>query len=112
MNPAGTGFEMASVFRSGIAVRDNFLSRIFGIFAEDVIRMWCEDGPVNGAILLRGSVSDVGRSAVMKEYGFEAVLTVEDAVRDLQAWDSMQLREFVSTRRTWIAELFHGLSGR
>ena len=33
--------EIEAVFRSGDPKRDNFLSRVFGIFSEEVVRQWC-----------------------------------------------------------------------
>jgi len=33
--------SLESLFRSGDSKRDNFLSRVFGIFNEEVVRHWC-----------------------------------------------------------------------
>jgi hypothetical protein len=33
--------DLESVFRTGDSRRDNFLSRVFGIFSEEVVRHWC-----------------------------------------------------------------------
>ncbi len=33
--------NLESLFRTNVASRDNFLSRIFGIFSEEVVRFWC-----------------------------------------------------------------------
>ncbi len=33
--------DIEQLFRSGDPKRDNFLSRVFGIFNEEIVRMWC-----------------------------------------------------------------------
>jgi len=51
-----TEATMESVFKSDIPRRDKFLSRVFGIFSEDVVRHWCADA--------RSQYNDLGRPTV------------------------------------------------
>jgi len=64
---------------------------------------------VDGAILVWGSATAEGRSAVVSDKGFFAVLTLEDMIADLQAWKSEAFRTLVEDRRTWTNELCDAL---
>ena len=45
-----------SIFKSGCSPRDKFLSRVFGIFSEEIVRCWCKDG--------RAPYCDLGRPTI------------------------------------------------
>jgi hypothetical protein len=45
-----------SIFRSSLSGRDKFLSRLFGIFSEDIVRTWCKDD--------RAPYQDMGRPTI------------------------------------------------
>lgn len=47
------------LFKSGDRDRDKFLSRLFGIFSERIVRVWCEDH--------RSKYSDLGRPTLKSE---------------------------------------------
>lgn len=189
------------VFRSPEMARDNFLSRLFGLFSEDVVRCWCrhqeapyEDlgrptvklpderswghtldftlrdrstgktfvaelkceiafenykyirltthdqlthhqGPafkkllalakdptaadvrvagkpmrVDGAILVWGSFEGRGRDAVMTQFGFVDVLSIESMLDNLHAWESTEWQTRVRQLGTWSKELFDYLA--
>lgn len=190
------------LFRTSESARDNFLARLFGMFAEEPVRIWCRgDGsqyldlgrptikkpnetrgatldftlqsrttgkvfvaelkcelafgnygylvlnsiaqikrhvndnkeafrrfidcsinaqsyivsvsgrPVQiaGSILVWGSVSDEGRQAVIREYGFADVLSVEEIIRELLQNNNEEYKLFLEQRRNWCEELFRGL---
>jgi hypothetical protein len=197
----GSVGSFASFFRSPTPARDKYLSRLFGLFSEEVVRTWsacpqapyadlgrptvcrpgetrghtldftfrrresgrdyaaelkCEleyDGyryltltnsdqvrhhtsvafakllglarnpqsfivrrqgrvePVDGAILVWGSLTEDGRRMTMEEYGFADVLSVEAMVFDLQAWSPTAWRELINRYRGWTLELFDFLAG-
>ena len=44
------------LFKSTDSTRDKFLSRLFGIFSEDIVRTWCEDN--------RSRYRDLGRPTI------------------------------------------------
>src|SRR5262249_45358630 len=43
MLPNSSEFRLEDVFRTDVHARDEFLSRLFGIFSEEVVRHWCAD---------------------------------------------------------------------
>jgi hypothetical protein len=61
---------------------------------------------VDGAILIWGAISLEGRQAVIEEFGFADVLSVEMMLADLQIWAPAGWAEFVSRYRRWTNELF------
>ena len=67
--------------------------------------------PVHGAILVWGAVAPEGRDAVMKEYAFADVLSVEAMLADLHAWAPVGWTELVSRHRCWTDGLFDFLAG-
>jgi hypothetical protein len=66
---------------------------------------------VDGAILIWGAVAQQGREAVMRDYAFADVLSVEAMLVDLSAWAPVDWTELVSHHRTWTDELFDLLAG-
>jgi hypothetical protein len=64
---------------------------------------------VDGAVLVWGAATDVGRAAVMGGKGFFAVLTVADMIADLQMWRSEPYRALLDERRAWSNELYDAL---
>ena len=195
--------SFAEFFQSDDPRRDAFLSRLFGIFSEDVVREWCawpaapyEDlgrptlrGPeiarwytldfalrerangrvfvaemkcelaydsykslrlvsehqlvrhvrdsrafahfiemardskrhqatvsakpiqVEGAILIWGAVSEVGRLAACREFGLHDVLSVETMLSDLQRWQPETWKQRLAGWTSWSSELFAFLDG-
>jgi hypothetical protein len=196
--------SLKKLFRTSEPSRDNFLSRVFGMFAEEPVRIWCRSGDsqfrdlgrpkikrpgetrgstidfalqskatgkvyvaelkcelafanygylvltsvaqVNrhiyekkeaflrfidcaknpqryvihvggklvetaGSVLVWGSVSEQGRQAVMADYGFAGVLSVEEIIRDLLQKNNHEYKVFVEQRRKWCDELFSALFG-
>jgi hypothetical protein len=193
--------SFASFFRSATPARDKYLSRLFGLFSEEVVRTWCAcpDAPysdlgrptvcepgqarghtldftlrrrtsgrdyaaelkceleydgyryltlthsdqvrhhtsaafaklltlarapqalvvrrqgrvesVDGAILIWGALTDVGRRMTMDDYEFADVLSVEGMVSDLQTWSPAGWRSFEERYRGWTIELFDFLAG-
>ena len=66
---------------------------------------------VAGSVLVWGSVTAEGREAVMAEYGFADVLSVEDIIRYLLQTKNLEYQEFVERRHRWCGELFGTLLG-
>jgi hypothetical protein len=61
---------------------------------------------VSGAILIWGATSDSGRDAVIAEYNFADVLSVETMLDDLHSWAPTQWSERINELRHWSDELF------
>lgn len=66
---------------------------------------------VDGAILIWGAITPHGRSAVIEQYGFADVLSVEAMVADLQRWAPEAWSELIQSHRRWTTELFDVLAG-
>lgn len=66
---------------------------------------------IDGAILVWGAATPRGRSAAVAR-GVADVLTVEDMVSDLSAWQPAEWQHFIAERRTWSDELFGYLAGQ
>ena len=64
---------------------------------------------VHGAILVWGHVTQSGRQAVAKHYGFADVLSVQDMANDLVRWGDASYQVFLHERARWCEELFMGL---
>lgn len=64
---------------------------------------------VDGTILIWGAVTPEGRSAVIEEYGFADVLSVEEMVNDLHRWKPGEWGEEIERLRRWSEELFNSL---
>lgn len=186
--------SLRTIFRTDYPSRDKFLSRLFGIFNEEIIRIWCRDSrspyvdlgrpsvlapnsdrtsvldftlehtksgsrfvaemkcemeyenykylvltdpsqlehhkkkafadllvatrtpntvtvtvadgyhrrPVEavGGILIWGSVSAEGRTAVIDKYGFADVISLEESMADLNRWNSLEFKEYVTLRES------------
>lgn len=61
---------------------------------------------VDGAIFIWGAVTPEGRSAVMAEYGFAYILSVEEMVNDLRRWKPAEWIERIGQLKYWSNELF------
>jgi hypothetical protein len=61
---------------------------------------------VDGAILIWGAVAPEGRSAVIAQYDFADVLSVEAMVNDLRRWKPAGWVETLGQLRRWSNELF------
>lgn len=61
---------------------------------------------VDGAVLVWGATADSGREAVMKDYGFADVLSIEAMLRDLDAWAPVSWSERTRRLRHFSLELF------
>jgi hypothetical protein len=64
---------------------------------------------IDGAILVWGAVTPVGRSAAMAEYGFADVLGLEDMLSDLIAWQDPAWSARVEELASWASGLFEAL---
>lgn len=62
-----------------------------------------------GAILVWGSVTPQGRDAVKAAYGFADILSIENMISQLRAWNNPHYEAFLSEREAWMFELFQGL---
>ena len=195
--PGQTAMTFEGIFQTGDARRDNFRSRLFGMFSEDVVRYWAAneqapytcigrptiwEGPafatvdftlqspdgrtyvaeqkaelawmnyaylrldrsgqvahhagkrafdwfleaareperrtvknngkpikVDGAILVWGAVTPLGRSAAIADYGFADVLGLEDMLADLVAWQDPAWTAHVDELASHAAGLFEAL---
>jgi hypothetical protein len=74
---------LESMFRTGDSKRDNFLSRVFGIFSEEVVRYWCASP--------RSKYEDLGRPTLHTPEG--KWHTLDFTLRDRE------------TSKTYVAEL-------
>ncbi len=74
---------LESVFRSGDSKRDNFLSRVFGIFSEEIVRYWCASP--------RSKYEDLGRPTIHTSEG--KWHTLDFTLRDRE------------TSKTYVAEM-------
>lgn len=64
----------------------------------------------HGSILIWGAATEQGRAEVIKAKGFFDILTVEEIVEDLIAWQSPSYLQLIEDRRNWTNELFDGLN--
>lgn len=65
---------------------------------------------VAGAILVWGAMDPAGKAEAIREYGFADVLSIEDMLRDLRAWDAPEWRAKADQYRRWSNELFDALT--
>jgi hypothetical protein len=63
------------LFRSSNGSRDKFLARLFGIFSEDIVRMWCKD--------FRSPYENIGRPTIRPTVGGKGY-TLDFALRHKQ----------------------------
>ncbi|MGB9825194.1 MAG: hypothetical protein ACPLRU_00855 [Desulfofundulus sp.] len=83
------------------------LARDPGAFA---VQVGGREVQVSGAILIWGKVTVEGRSAVIAEYAFADVLSVETMVNDLREWKPAGWAEILEQLRHWSEELFDSLA--
>ncbi len=69
-----------------------------------------KDQEVDGAVLVWGAVSILGREQTIKEFGFADVLGLEDIMDDLKRWQSSELEGFIGHFAGWSDELFSFLT--
>src|SRR5438552_1274581 len=62
------------IFRSPEIARDNFLSRLFGLFSEDVVRYWCRHQ--------QAPYEDLGRPTVKLPHERSWGHTLDFTIRD------------------------------
>ena len=67
---------------------------------------------MGGAILVWGAVASSGRNAVIADYGFADVLSVEDMVHDLGTWRPGYWNDYIGRLQRWSEELFGFLTRR
>lgn len=188
--------DLAALFQDGSPEKGSFLSRVFGIFNEEIIRIWARDekSPYNiherrpilyegsrsytldflfeknselfvsemkceiqyqnykywrltnpkqlehhlskrafelflqlsrdshsvpvkagepievkGTVLVWGSATPAGITAVRDHFGISDVLTVESCVHDLLEWNNLEYRALLREREQWLLSLFNGL---
>lgn len=188
--------DLASLFQDGPTEKGSFLSRVFGIFNEEIIRIWarnerspyniharrptlyegirgytldflferngelfvaemkceiqyqdykywCLTNPkqlehhfskkafelflrlshdsqsvpvkagkpieVKGTVLVWGSATPAGITAVREKFGVSDVLTVESCIHDLIEWDSLEYLTLLREREQWLSSLLKGL---
>lgn len=65
----------------------------------------------SGAILVWGRTTVEGQNAVMSQYGFVDVLSIESMVNDLLRSGHEPFREFLRVRQAWCKEMFTKLMG-
>jgi hypothetical protein len=65
----------------------------------------------SGGILVWGSTSEDGIASSIERYGFHDILSIEEIIRNLQAWRSEEWELRVAQLRSWANELFDELSG-
>lgn len=75
--------SLETVFRTGDSKRDNFLSRVFGIFSEEIVRYWCANP--------QSSYVDLGRPTLYTSEG--KWHTLDFTLRDQE------------TSKTYVAEM-------
>jgi hypothetical protein len=66
---------------------------------------------ISGAILVWGGVTEEGRNAAMRTFGFADVLSLESIINDLQRARDARFSAFVRERLTWCQEMFASLIG-
>jgi hypothetical protein len=76
-----------------------------------IVRRQGQSERVDGAILVWGALTPEGRDAVMQDYGFADVLSVEAMVADLQRWAPERWTSLLRRYRGWTIELFDFLAG-
>lgn len=192
---------LKSIFCSGNKKRDNYLSRVFGIWYEKVVMIWCDDPrspflnlgrpifyveenkkyrgdylledssgkrfvteakceiayqnykfltldtsnhlehhkknsrtfraildmaretnkytvtcngletEVDGTGLIWGRVSDKGLRETRADYKFHVILSIEDMIQQLNAWQNKEYIALLRELKEWTNDMFNGLSG-
>src|SRR6266851_3592402 len=91
MQPVQPAEPFERIFRSNSLPRDNFLARLFGIFSEELVRIWCscEQAPYR----------DVGRPTLRKpgqnhghtlDFTFQDRLTGQLFAAEMKCWITWQ----------------------
>jgi hypothetical protein len=75
-----------------------------------VVKLATKPTTVSGAILVWGTTDVSGRAAVMMEYGFADVLSLEQMLTDLSDWADPRWLDRVDELRSWTYGLFDGLT--
>lgn len=65
--------------------------------------------PIDGAILVWGHCSEEGRIRTQQQYGFHAIVSLQDIIQDLHAWNNAEYNQLIRTYHQWSNELFRGL---
>ncbi|GMR02560.1 MAG: hypothetical protein BMS9Abin20_0898 [Acidimicrobiia bacterium] len=65
---------------------------------------------VDGTALVWGAATIEGEEAAKTQYGFDLVLSVEDAINDLRRWRPADWVEYVQNRRSWVSQPFDSLA--
>lgn len=73
------------------------------------IRVRGKPMPVDGAILIWGAVDEVGRAEARDTYHLADVLSLEEMIRDLRAWQDPTWLARVEQLRTWANGLLDSL---
>jgi len=73
------------------------------------VRVGGKERAAAGAILIWGAVAAGGREAVMSEFPFAAVLSLEEMLADLRTWKSKEWLDQVAKLRHWSDGLFDAL---
>jgi hypothetical protein len=79
---------LESLFKSSNNPRDNFLSRLFGMFSEEIVRCWCRDS--------RTPYQDIGRPTIKSENGKRLTLDFTFESRN-------DHKVYVSEMKCWMA---------
>jgi hypothetical protein len=77
--------------------------------SSSIVKVKTRQVPVYGAILVWGSTTDGGRDNAMDRFGFADVLSLEQMLDDLRAWNDPHWRDRVEELRTWTNDLLDGL---
>lgn len=64
---------------------------------------------IDGAILVWGAATPLGKTAVMMEKSFFDVLTIAEMISDLLSWKNEPFKNLMEQRRVWSSEMFDGL---
>jgi len=67
---------------------------------------------VSGSILVWGKVSDEGKKNVMEETKLADVLSLEQIINDLLAWNNSDYIDFIKQRFEWSEQIFSSLLRR
>ncbi|MGB9866752.1 MAG: hypothetical protein ACPLPR_02445 [Bacillota bacterium] len=64
---------------------------------------------VHGAVLIWGAIDPRNRDAIIREYGFADILSVETMINDLRSWRPSHWVQRVEQLKQWSNELFEWL---
>ena len=66
---------------------------------------------INGAILIWGDATQLGKEQVEKSRSFQTVLTIADMCDDLRKWQCEKFWHLLDDRQRWCHEMFSELLG-